>query len=35
MFPKWNDGPDIFFLMSLFGPYNVYHMVTSLPDLAS
>ncbi len=35
MFPKWNDGPDIYFLMSLFGPYNVWLMKTSIPDLAS
>lgn len=34
MFSKWNDGPDIFFLMSLFGPYNVWLMKTSIPDLA-
>ncbi len=24
--PRWNDGPDIFFTMSLNGPYNVYLM---------
>jgi hypothetical protein len=29
--PKWNDGPDIYFTMSLFGPYQVYLMKTSLP----
>ncbi len=34
MFPKWNDGPEIYFLMSLFGPYNVWLFKTSLPDLA-
>jgi hypothetical protein len=34
MYPKWNDGPDIYFNMSLFGPYNVYLMKTSIPDLA-
>src|SRR5680860_657447 len=28
--PKWNDGPDIFFTMSLFGPYQVYLMKTRL-----
>jgi len=31
-FPKWNDGPDIFFTMSMFGPYQVYLMKTSLPN---
>lgn len=30
MFPKWNDGPDIYFTMSLFGPYQVYLLRTSL-----
>lgn len=25
---------EIHFMMSLFGPYNVYQMMTSLPDLA-
>jgi hypothetical protein len=34
MFPKWNDGPHIYFIMSLFGPYNCWLMKTSLPDLA-
>lgn len=33
MYPKWNDGPDIHFNMSMFGPYNVYVMRTSIPDL--
>lgn len=33
IYPKWNDGPDIYFNMSLFGPYNVYLMKTSAPDL--
>jgi len=28
--PKWNDGPEIYFTMSLFGPYNVSLMQTSL-----
>jgi hypothetical protein len=32
MFPKWNDGPDIYFTMSLFGPYQVYMMRTSLEE---
>lgn len=30
MYPTWNDGPDIWFNMSLFGPYNVFLMRTSL-----
>lgn len=34
MYPKWNDGPDIYFSMSLFGPYQVFLMKTSIPDLA-
>jgi hypothetical protein len=33
IYPKWNDGPDVFFNMSLFGPYNVFLMKTSVPDL--
>ncbi|MDQ3327321.1 MAG: DUF4185 domain-containing protein [Chloroflexota bacterium] len=28
--PRWNDGPDIYFTLSLFGPYNVYLMRTAL-----
>jgi hypothetical protein len=32
MLPKWNDGPDIYFTMSLFGPYQVYMMRTSLEE---
>lgn len=28
--PLWNDGPDIFYTMSLFGPYCVDFMRTSL-----
>lgn len=28
--PLWNEGPDIFFTMSLFGPYCVYLMRTRL-----
>jgi len=32
-FPKWNDGPDIWFAMSLFGPYQVFLMKTAIPDL--
>lgn len=35
MYPKWNDGSDVYFNMSLFGPYNVFLMKTSLPDLKS
>lgn len=30
MLPKWNDGPEIYFTMSLFGPYEVSLMQTSL-----
>jgi hypothetical protein len=33
MYPKWNDGPDIYFNMSMFGPYQVYLMKTSIPEL--
>lgn len=33
LYPLWNDGPDIYFNMSLFGPYNVWLMKTSIPDL--
>jgi len=29
-FPKWNDRPDIYFAMSMFGPYQVYLMRTRL-----
>ncbi len=28
--PWWNDGPHIYFTLSLFGPYNVYLMRTRL-----
>jgi hypothetical protein len=28
--PLWNDGPDIFYTMSLYGPYCVYLMRTRL-----
>ncbi len=28
--PRWNDGPEIYFTLSLFGPYNVYLMRTTL-----
>jgi hypothetical protein len=28
--PRWNDGPDIYFAMSLFGPYDVFWWHTSL-----
>lgn len=34
MLPKWNDGPDIYFTMSLFGPYHVQLMATSLEKTA-
>lgn len=30
-FPKWNDRSDIWFTMSMFGPYQVYLMKTRLP----
>jgi hypothetical protein len=33
IYPKWNDGPDVYFNMSLFGPYNVWLMKTQVPDL--
>ena len=29
----WNEGPEILFTMSLFGPYNVWLMETSLSDV--
>ena len=32
MYPLWNDGPDIYFNMSLFGPYQVFLLRTRLPD---
>lgn len=32
MYPKWNDGPDIYFNMSRFGPYQVYLLKTRLPE---
>ena len=28
--PLWNDGPDIFYTMSLYGPYCVYVMQTRI-----
>ncbi|HYH10749.1 MAG TPA: DUF4185 domain-containing protein [Thermomicrobiales bacterium] len=28
--PRWNDGPEIYFTMSMFGPYQVYLMRTRL-----
>lgn len=30
MYPVWNDGPDIYFNMSMFGPYQVYLLKTRL-----
>lgn len=33
MYPRWNDGPEVYFNMSLFGPYNVWLMQTTVPDL--
>lgn len=32
-FPKWNDTEDIYFNMSLFGPYQVFLLRTRIPDL--
>jgi hypothetical protein len=29
--PKWNDGREIYFTMSMFGPYQVFLMRTTLP----
>lgn len=34
MLPRWNDGPELYFTMSQFGPYEVYLMQTTLPGLA-
>lgn len=33
-YPLWNDGADIYFNMSLFGPYQVYLLKTRIPELA-
>jgi hypothetical protein len=33
MYPKWNDGPEVYFNLSLFGPYNVWLMKTAVPGL--
>ncbi len=33
MLPRWNDGPEISFAMSQFGPYQVYLMQASLTDI--
>lgn len=33
MLPRWNDGPEIYFAMSQFGPYQVYLMQTALADV--
>lgn len=30
LLPRWNDGPEVSFTMSQFGPYEVYLMQTSL-----
>ncbi len=30
--PRWNDGPEIRFAFSMFGPYNVLWMETSIAD---
>jgi hypothetical protein len=34
IYPKWNDGSEVYFNLSLFGPYNVWLMKTEVPDLA-
>lgn len=31
--PLWNNGPDVFFTMSMFGPYSVYLMHTTVQGL--
>jgi hypothetical protein len=33
LLPRWNDGPEIYFTMSQFGPYNVFLMETKLDDV--
>ncbi len=33
--PRWNAGPDIYFALSQFGPYNVFWWHTSLDVAAS
>ncbi len=32
MYPVWNDGPDIYFNMSMFGPYQVFLLKTRLSE---
>ncbi|HEY7030550.1 MAG TPA: DUF4185 domain-containing protein [Thermomicrobiales bacterium] len=32
--PRWNDGPDLYFTMSQFGPYSVFLMRTELTGIA-
>jgi len=34
LLPRWNDGPEIYFTMSQFGPYNVYLLETKLDNVA-
>lgn len=34
-FPQWNDTADIYFNMSMYGPYQVFLMRTRIPDLMS
>ena len=34
LLPGWDVGPDLYFTMSLFGPYNVALMRTSLTEVA-
>lgn len=35
LLPRWNDGPEIFFTLSFFGPYNVSLMRAVLADPAA
>jgi hypothetical protein len=34
LLPKWNDGPDVYFTLSQFGPYSVFLMRTELEGVA-
>ncbi|HVS28269.1 MAG TPA: DUF4185 domain-containing protein [Solirubrobacteraceae bacterium] len=31
--PRWNDGPDVYFSMSIYLPYNVFWMHTALAGI--
>jgi hypothetical protein len=33
LLPLWNDGPELYFTMSRFGPYEVFLMETKLDDV--